>query len=82
METTVAHIVLERLKDKGVEVNYPEDVKGDLIKEHNWLMFSSDGPKLMTSHKKLFENVCQEVDHAINEGVAHFSDDGIITMAL
>lgn len=77
-QTTVPHIVAARI---DLEVNYPDDVKGDLIKEHNFLLFSNDGPKIMLNHKKVFEDVCKEVDYAINEGVAHFSDEGIITVS-
>ena len=35
----------------------------------------------MVNHKKVFEDICKEVDHAINEVVAHFSDEGFITVS-
>jgi hypothetical protein len=80
METTVAHIVLERLNAGNENIVIPKEFEGNLIAEHHWLMFSESGPKLMLNHKDLFQNVCQEVDYAINEGVASFSDEGVITI--
>jgi hypothetical protein len=80
MQTTVAHIVLERLNAAGENIIIPKDFEGNLTAEHHWLMFAETGPKLMLNHKELFHNVCQEVDYAINEGVASFSDEGIITV--
>ena len=81
METTVVHIVIERLKDNGVEVpDYPEDIRGDLVKEHNWGLSSPD-LNLLKNHKEIFENVCKEVDYAVNEGVAIFNGEtGVITI--
>lgn len=80
MQTTIAHIIIERLRLAGVHINFPDHIKGDMMKEHAWAMFSQEGPKLMVNHKELFENVCKEIDHAIAEGVAIFGDDGLITI--
>jgi len=81
METTVIHIVLERLKDQKVELpDYPEDVAGDLIKEHNWVISNPD-INLLKNHRDLFDNVCLEVDHAVKEGVVIFNGEtGVITI--
>lgn len=76
-QTTVPHIVASRI---NLEVSFPEDIEGDLVKEHNFLIFDERGPKLMVNYKQLFEDVCKEVDYAVSEGVAHFGDDGIISM--
>lgn len=80
-QTTVAHIIVERLKANNIIIDIPESLEDDLIKEHNWLLFSEDGPKLIKNYNQLFINVCQEVDYAIEAGVAHFSDEGIISIA-
>ena len=82
METTVAHIVLERLKEAGQEIpEYPEHVKGDLVLEHNWVMSHPELNPLL-NHKEVFNNVCKEVDYAVNEGVAIFNGEtGVITIS-
>ena len=80
MQTTVPHIVVERLPEDKRNFDYPDDVKGDLIKEHNWLL-SKEGLNIIASYSDLFTNVCEEVDAAVNEGVAVFDGEtGIITI--
>tara|TARA_R110001592_G_scaffold71619_7_gene218835 strand:- start:3422 stop:3706 length:285 start_codon:yes stop_codon:yes gene_type:complete len=74
-KTTVAHIVIERLIEAGSEINFPPGIAGDLKKEHDWAVFNENGPKIISNHKKLFENVCTEVDYAVNEGVAFFDEE-------
>ena len=74
-KTTVAHIVIERLRTSGVEIEFPLDISGNLKKEHDWAIFNEKGPKIMSNHKKLFENACTEVDYAVQEGVAFFDDE-------
>ena len=81
METTIAHIVIERLNHSlKKKIIFPDIVKGNLMKEHAWAMFSQTGPKLIVNHKDLFENVCKEVDHAIAEGVVVWDGTGKITI--
>lgn len=80
MKTTIAHIIIERLNHSKNKITFPESFNGDLVKEHNWALFSPEGPKLMSSYPKLWNNVCEEIDYAIAEGVAHFSDTGVITI--
>lgn len=74
-KTTVAHIVIERLRASGVKIDFPNDISGNLKKEHDWAVFNENGPKIISNHKKLFENVCTEVDYAVQEGVAFFDDE-------
>lgn len=80
MKTTVAHLIAERLEEKGEKIEVPEQVKGDLIKEHNWLLFDRDGPMLMLNQNKLFHEVCDEIDKGIEDGTIIFNgEDGTIT---
>ena len=79
-KTTVAHLVAERLEQQGEKIEIPDEIKGDLIKEHNWLFFDRDGPMLMTNHTALFHEVCNELDTSIASGETIFdSSDGTIT---
>jgi len=73
--TTIAHILIERLRETGTNIEFPENLEGDLIKEHNWAIFSEDGPKIMKNHRDLFYHICNEVDYAVSEGVAYFDDE-------
>jgi len=80
MKTTVAHLIAERLEEKGEKIEIPNEFKGDLIKEHNWLFFERDGPLLMTNQTKMFHEVCDEIDKGIEEGTIIFnSEDGTVT---
>jgi hypothetical protein len=79
-KTTVAHLMAEKLADQGVNISFTEDVSGDIIKEHDWMMTNPEGPMLMTNHSKLFQEVCADVDKRINEGTMIFHDDGTITI--
>jgi len=79
--TTIAHIIIERLKETGTIIEFPKELNGDLIEEHNWAVINPQGPKLMSSHRELFMNVCQEIDYAVGAGVAYFDgEDGSIYM--
>ena len=79
--TTIAHIIIDRLNLAGTKISFPENLNGDLIKEHNWAVLDPEGPKLMLNQKELFMNVCKEIDYAVSEGVAYFDDkDGSIYM--
>ena len=72
MKTTICHMVIEKL---GTDFEFPEEVKGDLSKEHGYAM-----PILMKEHRALFFEVCDEVDKMIEQGVIYFNAaDGIIT---
>ena len=80
MKTTVAHLIAERLEAKGEKIEIPEEAKGDLIKEHNWMFFDRDGPMLMSNQRDLFHEVCSEIDKGIEEGTIIFnSEDGTVT---
>lgn len=79
-KTTVAHLIVERLEEKEEKIEIPSEVKGDLIKEHNWLFFDREGPMLMTNQNKLFHEVCDEIDKGIENGTIIFNgEDGTIT---
>ena len=75
--TTVAHLILERLEKKGLSATFPEHVKGDLMKEHDWAM-STSGFNLISNFKELFEEVCEEVDDLVDTGKVTFTEDGIL----
>jgi hypothetical protein len=80
MKTTVAHLIAERLEEKGESIEIPDEVKGDLVKEHNWMFFDRDGPMLMSNQRDLFHEVCDEVDKGVEDGTIIFnSEDGTIT---
>jgi hypothetical protein len=74
-QTTLAHIMLERLADKIPETTYPDNIKGNLVEEHNWTISF-----LIRTQRELFEQVCKEIDEMIADGRAHFGDDGVITL--
>ena len=38
----------------------------------------TDGFDLINQYSELFHEVCDEVDQMIEEGLCHFTDDGII----
>ena len=79
-KTTIPHLVLERIEKSIEDFDVPDDVKGVLEKEHDWLMFNEDGPRVMINHKKAFDEVCAEVDKGIEEGQIYFNvEDGTIT---
>lgn len=80
--TTIVHLMIERINEKREKelIEFPEDIRGDLIKEHNWGLFDKDGPKLMQTHNLLFLTICQEIDEKINDGTIIFNvEDGTIT---
>ena len=78
MQTTVIHIVLERLIGNRLDYVFPKEIQGDLQKEHDYALREFN---LMEEHGALFDNVCKEVDHAIDEGVVIFDGEtGIITI--
>ena len=80
MKTTVAHLIAERLETLGEKIEIPEEVKGDLIKEHNWMFFDREGPMLMSNQTELFHKVCNEIDKGIEDGTIIFNgEDGTIT---
>ena len=54
--TTVAHLVLEHLEKQGISLPFPEHVKGDLVKEHDWAM-STSGFNLISNFQELFDKV-------------------------
>ena len=76
-KTTVAHIIIERLSQCGVSLVFPEEVKGDLIKEHDWAM-STAGFDLINNFRDIFDEVCNEVDDQVENGSIIFTDLGLI----
>ena len=76
-KTTVAHIIIERLSQCGVNLVFPEEVKGDLIKEHDWAM-STAGFDLINNFRDIFDEVCNEVDDQVENGSIIFTDLGLI----
>ena len=76
-KTTVAHIIIERLSQRGVNLVFPEEVKGDLIKEHDWAM-STAGFDLINNFRDIFDEVCNEVDDQVENGSIIFTDLGLI----
>lgn len=78
MQTTVVHIVIERLKLKGVLYTFPKEIQGDLVKEHDYALREFN---LMEEHGALFDNVCKEIDYAIADGVVVFDgESGVVTI--
>lgn len=79
-KTTIAHLIIEKLNQEGIIIEFPDDIKGDVIKEHNWSFFNRDGPMIMSNHTELFHEVCNEVDEWIKDGTIIFNgEDGTIT---
>lgn len=79
-KTTVAHLMIERLALDGNKIEIPDDIKGDLVKEHNWLFFDREGPSLMSLDRNLFHEVCDEIDKLMEKGEIIFNaEDGTIT---
>ena len=79
-KTTVAHLMVERMSESEKSFQIPDEIKGDLLKEHNWLLFDTNGPGLMSLKRKLFHEVCDEVDKLLESGEIVFnSEDGTIT---
>jgi len=75
--TTVAHMIIEKLRQSGIDLVFPSHVSGDLNKEHDWAM-STTGFDLINNFKDMFDSVCDEVDAQVESGEVIFTDDGII----
>lgn len=79
-ETTVIHLMVEKLKDQGINILFDKKFQGNLIQEHNWGMADPNGPKLIHTYPELFQKVCKEIDEGIANGSVVFDDEtGIIT---
>lgn len=77
--TTIAHILIERLRLSGTNLYFPDKLDGDLIAEHDWAILDPEGPQIMKNYRELFTNICQEIDYAVQEGVVYFDEqDGSI----
>jgi hypothetical protein len=76
-KTTVAHIIIERLTHRGITLEFPDTVKGDLIEEHDWAM-STAGFDLINSYSDVFNEVCNEVDDQVQNGSIIFTDEGFV----
>jgi len=76
-KTTVAHIIIERLTHRGIILEFPNTVKGDLIKEHDWAM-STTGFDLINNFRDIFDEVCNEVDDQVQNGSIIFTDEGFV----
>jgi hypothetical protein len=77
-QTTIAHVLFERLREEGTHIDFPESLNGDLILEHNWAIFNEDGPKIMSTYEELFNQICLEIDYCVENGYVYFDDDGTI----
>ena len=74
-ETTVPHMILEQFPHIGEAIEIPDEVKGDLTAEHNFLF-----PIIMKEYKKEWAIVCEEVDKGIEAGTLVFNGEtGTIT---
>tara|TARA_B100001093_G_C26832893_1_gene1016939 strand:- start:1205 stop:1447 length:243 start_codon:yes stop_codon:yes gene_type:complete len=74
-QTTVPHLVLERFPHVARAIEIPEDIKGNLELEHEFLF-----PLIMRDYRSEWSIICDEVDKAIEDGSAYFdSASGIIT---
>ena len=74
--TTVPHLVLDYDENIRKVVIIPDDIKGDLRAEHDYLY-----PILMRDYRTEWEIICEEVDQGIETGTMIFnSADGTITL--
>ena len=76
-QTTVAHIIIERLTEQGLKLEFPEKYRGDLLTEHDFAM-RTDGFDLINQYPDLFHEACDLVDQMIESGECHFTDEGIV----
>ena len=76
-KTTVAHMMIEKLNQSGINLVFPDHVAGDLNKEHDWAM-STTGFDLINNFRDVFDDVCNEVDAQVESGLIIFTDDGEI----
>ena len=74
--TTIPHLVLYYDKNIQESVQIPPDIKGDLIKEHDYL-----APILMNKFPTEWKIICEEVDYGVETGTMFFNDeDGTVTL--
>ena len=78
-KTTIAHIILERLRQMNIHLKFPSSITGDLVKEHDWAM-STSGFDLINNFRDVFDDVCNEVDEQIDTGNMVFTDEGVIIL--
>ena len=74
-KTTVAHMIIEKLSQSGIDLVFPSHIAGDLSKEHDWAM-STAGFDLINNFKDVFDDVCNEVDAQVESGSVVFTDAG------
>lgn len=76
LKTTVPHLVLERHPHIARAIEIPEDIKGDLDKEHDFLF-----PLIMKDFPTEWDSVCEEVDESVEGGSMVFDGEtGTITI--
>jgi len=72
-KTTVAHMVMDKLKEKGISLDIPDTSIGDLLSEHDAVIET-----IMREFNELFLDACTRVDNLLDEGMISFDDDGLI----
>tara|TARA_B100000287_G_scaffold238868_1_gene224645 strand:+ start:824 stop:1069 length:246 start_codon:yes stop_codon:yes gene_type:complete len=74
--TTVPHLVLDYDENIRKSITIPDEIKGDISAEHNYLY-----PILMRDYPKEWQIICEEVDQGIEAGTMIFNGaDGTITL--
>lgn len=74
--TTIPHLLLDSYPNVANTIDIPDDIKGDISKEHDFLW-----PILMSKFPKEWGVICDEVDEAIEDGRFIFdSGSGVITI--
>ena len=74
--TTVPHLVLDYDEKIRKAVIIPDEIKGDIKAEHDYLY-----PILMRDYRTEWEIICEEVDTGLEDGVIIFNGEtGEITL--
>lgn len=80
-KTTIPHLVLKELKHYGITYDIPESFRGDLEKEHDYLVWNDDGPELPVMHSDIWNIVCRHVDDLEESGHGYFdAETAILTI--
>ena len=79
-ETTIPHIVKKAIElEYGINIEFPEEIKGDLEKEHDYLIWDEAGPSLSKNYEEHWSKACEEIDHLVDDGTVYFNcDNGIV----
>ena len=76
-QTTVAHMIIEKLAEQGINLEFPPQYGGNLLIEHDFAM-RTDGFDLINRFPDLFHETCDLIDQMIELGECHFTDEGIV----